>query len=149
MTTAVIIGYVSLFAVAIQTGIIMIEFIREALAHRAENAILHGRRRRGLRGAAAAEADDGGHDGSRVAADHAVERIGDGHRQADRDADLRRDDQLDDLRALLIPCLFAIGEDIRRRWPERFPVRHAPHGWQESHWYERSSCWDFASPLLH
>ena len=32
MTTAVIIGYVSLFAVAIQTGIIMIEFIREALA---------------------------------------------------------------------------------------------------------------------
>ncbi len=34
MTTAVIIGYVSLFAVAIQTGIIMIEFIREALANR-------------------------------------------------------------------------------------------------------------------
>jgi copper/silver efflux system protein len=34
MTTAVIIGYVSLFAVAIQTGIIMIEFIREALAQR-------------------------------------------------------------------------------------------------------------------
>ncbi|MSO30206.1 MAG: efflux RND transporter permease subunit [Acidobacteria bacterium] len=34
MTTAVIIGYVSLFAVAIQTGIIMIEFIRDALAHR-------------------------------------------------------------------------------------------------------------------
>jgi Cu(I)/Ag(I) efflux system membrane protein CusA/SilA len=36
MTTAVIIGYVSLFAVAIQTGIIMVEFIREALAHRRE-----------------------------------------------------------------------------------------------------------------
>ena len=36
MTTAVIIGYVSLFAVAIQTGIIMIEFIREALARRTE-----------------------------------------------------------------------------------------------------------------
>jgi len=34
MTTAVIIGYVSLFAVAVQTGIIMIEFIREALANR-------------------------------------------------------------------------------------------------------------------
>jgi Cu(I)/Ag(I) efflux system membrane protein CusA/SilA len=33
-TTAVIIGYVSLFAVAIQTGILMIEFIREALAQR-------------------------------------------------------------------------------------------------------------------
>ena len=36
MTTAVIVGYISLFAVAIQTGIIMIEFIREALAHRTE-----------------------------------------------------------------------------------------------------------------
>jgi Cu(I)/Ag(I) efflux system membrane protein CusA/SilA len=36
MTTAVIIGYVSLFAVAIQTGIIMIEFIREALRHRTD-----------------------------------------------------------------------------------------------------------------
>jgi Cu(I)/Ag(I) efflux system membrane protein CusA/SilA len=37
MTTAVIIGYVSLFAVAIQTGIIMIEFIRDALARRTED----------------------------------------------------------------------------------------------------------------
>jgi Cu(I)/Ag(I) efflux system membrane protein CusA/SilA len=24
----------------------------------------------------------------------------------------------------LIPCLFAIGEDIRRRWPERFRVEY-------------------------
>jgi copper/silver efflux system protein len=36
MTTAVIIGYVALFAVAIQTGIIMIIFIRQALARQAE-----------------------------------------------------------------------------------------------------------------
>ena len=36
MTTAVIIGYISLFAVAIQTGIIMIEFIREALRNRTD-----------------------------------------------------------------------------------------------------------------
>ena len=34
MTTAVIIGYIALFAVAIQTGIIMIIFIRQALANR-------------------------------------------------------------------------------------------------------------------
>jgi copper/silver efflux system protein len=34
LTTAVIIGYISLFAVATQTGIIMIEFIREALRSR-------------------------------------------------------------------------------------------------------------------
>jgi Cu(I)/Ag(I) efflux system membrane protein CusA/SilA len=39
MTTAVIIGYVSLFAVAIQTGIIMIEFIREALANRGQTQL--------------------------------------------------------------------------------------------------------------
>ena len=36
MTTAVIIGYIALFAVAIQTGIIMIIFIRQALARRTE-----------------------------------------------------------------------------------------------------------------
>jgi Cu(I)/Ag(I) efflux system membrane protein CusA/SilA len=36
MTTAVIIGYVALFAVAIQTGIIMVVFIHQALARRAE-----------------------------------------------------------------------------------------------------------------
>jgi Cu(I)/Ag(I) efflux system membrane protein CusA/SilA len=36
MTTAVIVGYISLFAVAVQTGIIMIIFINEALAHRPE-----------------------------------------------------------------------------------------------------------------
>jgi hypothetical protein len=34
MTTAVIIGYISVFAVAVQTGIIMVIFIREALDHR-------------------------------------------------------------------------------------------------------------------
>jgi Cu(I)/Ag(I) efflux system membrane protein CusA/SilA len=32
MTTAVIIGYISLFAVAVQTGVLMVAFIREALA---------------------------------------------------------------------------------------------------------------------
>ena len=36
MTTAVIIGYISLLAVAVQTGIIMVEFIRQALADRTE-----------------------------------------------------------------------------------------------------------------
>jgi len=34
MTTAVIIGYIALLAIAIQTGIIMVEFIREALRNR-------------------------------------------------------------------------------------------------------------------
>jgi len=36
MTTAVVIGYIAVLAVAIQTGIIMIVFIRDALARRAE-----------------------------------------------------------------------------------------------------------------
>jgi Cu(I)/Ag(I) efflux system membrane protein CusA/SilA len=36
MTTAVIVGYISLFAVAVQTGIIMIIFINDALAHRTQ-----------------------------------------------------------------------------------------------------------------
>ena len=36
MTTAVIIGYISLLAVAVQTGIIMVVFIRQALANRTE-----------------------------------------------------------------------------------------------------------------
>jgi Cu(I)/Ag(I) efflux system membrane protein CusA/SilA len=36
MTTAVIVGYISLFAVAVQTGIIMVIFIRGALDHRKE-----------------------------------------------------------------------------------------------------------------
>jgi Cu(I)/Ag(I) efflux system membrane protein CusA/SilA len=34
MTTAVIVGYISVFAVAVQTGIIMVIFIREALDHK-------------------------------------------------------------------------------------------------------------------
>lgn len=37
MTTAVIIGYIAVFAVAIQTGIIMIEFIRQALTHKTDS----------------------------------------------------------------------------------------------------------------
>ncbi len=38
MTTAVIVGYISLFAVAVQTGIIMVTFIRSALDRRAAGA---------------------------------------------------------------------------------------------------------------
>jgi Cu(I)/Ag(I) efflux system membrane protein CusA/SilA len=37
ITTAVIVGYISLFAVAVQTGIIMVIFIHAALAHRRED----------------------------------------------------------------------------------------------------------------
>jgi Cu(I)/Ag(I) efflux system membrane protein CusA/SilA len=37
MTTAVIIGYISLFAVAVQTGVLMVAFIREALHRKTED----------------------------------------------------------------------------------------------------------------
>ena len=37
MTTAVIIGYIAIFAVAVQTGIIMVIFIRQALDHKPES----------------------------------------------------------------------------------------------------------------
>jgi Cu(I)/Ag(I) efflux system membrane protein CusA/SilA len=47
MTTAVMVGYISLFAIAVQTGIIMVVFIRDALAHKPEgdsyiDAVIHG-----------------------------------------------------------------------------------------------------------
>jgi Cu(I)/Ag(I) efflux system membrane protein CusA/SilA len=47
MTTAVIIGYISLFAVAVQTGVLMVTFIREALDRRTaeqsfEDAVIEG-----------------------------------------------------------------------------------------------------------
>ena len=103
MTTAVIIGYVSLFAVAIQTGIIMIEFIREALANRTADqsymdAVVEGSVRE-----ASTEADDRRDDSPRLAAHHVVHRFWDGYHTADRDADVRGNDQLDDLRAVPDP----------------------------------------------
>jgi Cu/Ag efflux pump CusA len=86
MTTAVIIGYVSLFAVAIQTGIIVIEFIRDALAKRTEDqtymdAVVEGSVAR-LRPKLMTVA---------------TTVLG-----------------LLPIMLFLIPCLFAIGEDIRR-----------------------------------
>src|SRR5437773_11760900 len=47
MTTAVIIGYISLFAVAVQTGVLMVAFIREALDRKTdtqsfEDAVIDG-----------------------------------------------------------------------------------------------------------
>lgn len=124
MTTAVIIGYVSLFAVAIQTGIIMIEFIREALAHRTPtqsymDAVVEGsvaRLRPKLMTVATTVlgllpvmfATGSGMDITKpIAAPTFGGMI------------------TSTVYVLfLIPCLFAIGEDIRNRWPDRFTSRH-------------------------
>ncbi len=120
MTTAVIIGYVSLFAVAIQTGIIMIEFIREALAHRTPeqsyiDAVIEGsvaRLRPKLMTVATTVlgllpimfASGSGMDITQPIATPTFGGMISSTIYV----------------LFLIPCLFAIGDDIRRRWPERF-----------------------------
>ena len=120
MTTAVIIGYVSLFAVAIQTGIIMIEFIREALANRTPeqtymDAVVQGsvaRLRPKLMTVATTVlgllpimfASGSGMDITQPIATPTFGGMISSTIYV----------------LFLIPCLFAIGEDLRRRWPARF-----------------------------
>jgi Cu(I)/Ag(I) efflux system membrane protein CusA/SilA len=120
MTTAVIIGYVSLFAVAIQTGIIMIEFIREALAKRSEtqsyvDAVVNGSVMR-LRPKLMTVAT------TVLGLLPIMLFTGSG-------LDITKPIATPTFGGMisstiyvlfLIPCLFAIGEDIRRRWPTRF-----------------------------
>ena len=100
MTTAVIIGYISLFAVAVQTGIIMVIFIREALDHRKPGQSLHRRGHRRIGDAAAAEADDRGHHRAVAAARDVLERRGHGDHEADRRAEHRRHGHLQPSRAV-------------------------------------------------
>jgi Cu(I)/Ag(I) efflux system membrane protein CusA/SilA len=123
MTTAVIIGYVSLFAVAIQTGIIMIEFIREALANRRPeqsyiDAVIEGSVAR-LRPKLMTVATTvlgllpimfSSGSGMDITQPIATPTFG-GMISSTIYV------------LFLIPCLFAIGDDIRRRWPERFGQR--------------------------
>ena len=128
MTTAVIIGYVSLFAVAIQTGIIMIEFIREALAPNrlAEqsymDAVVQGSVAR-LRPKLMTVAETtvlgllpimfASGSGMDITKPIATPTFG-GMISSTIYV------------LFLIPCLFAIGEDIRRRGPEWFVRKAVP-----------------------
>jgi len=119
MTTAVIIGYVSLFAVAIQTGIIMIEFIRDALAHRTGSqsyvdAVVQGSVAR-LRPKLMTVATTvfgllpimlSSGSGMDITQPIATPTFG-GMISSTIYV------------LFLIPCLFAIGHDIRQRWPAR------------------------------
>jgi Cu(I)/Ag(I) efflux system membrane protein CusA/SilA len=125
MTTAVIIGYVSLFAVAIQTGIIMIEFIREALAKRTGTqsymeAVVEGSVAR-LRPKLMTVAT------TVLGLLPIMFSTGSG-------LDITKPIATPTFGGMisstiyvlfLIPCLFAIGADIRNRWPERFAARPA------------------------
>ena len=127
MTTAVIIGYVSLFAVAIQTGIIMIEFIRDALAHRTDqqsymDAVVEGSVAR-LRPKLMTVATTvlgllpimlSSGSGMDITQPIATPTFG-GMISSTIYV------------LFLIPCLFAIGEDIRRRWPQHFRLVPRPH----------------------
>lgn len=128
MTTAVIIGYVSLFAVAIQTGIIMIEFIREALARRAPTqsymeAVVEGSVTRlrpklmtvgttvlGLLPIMFATGS-----GMDITKPIATPTFG---------GMITSTVYV----LFLIPCLFAIGDDLRQRWPQRFGARTTAPG---------------------
>jgi hypothetical protein len=126
MTTAVIIGYVSLFAVAIQTGIIMIEFIREALATRTPDqtymdAVVQGSVAR-LRPKLMTVATTvfgllpimfSSGSGMDITQPIATPTFG-GMISSTIYV------------LFLIPCLFAIGEDIRRRRPEWFVRKVVP-----------------------
>jgi Cu(I)/Ag(I) efflux system membrane protein CusA/SilA len=119
MTTAVTIGYIALFAVAIQTGIIMIIFIRQALGRRRSDetymdAVLDGsvlRLRPKLMTVAATTLSllpimlSNG-PGMEIMKPIATPTIG---------GMLSSTIYV----LFLIPCLFAIGEDIKRVWRER------------------------------
>lgn len=124
MTTAVIIGYVSLFAVAIQTGIIMIEFIREALAQRTAvqsymDAVVEGSVAR-LRPKLMTVAT------TVLGLLPIMFSTGSGMDITKPIATPTFGGMISSTVYVLflIPCLFAIGEDIRRRWPERFRPRY-------------------------
>jgi Cu(I)/Ag(I) efflux system membrane protein CusA/SilA len=119
ITTAVIVGYISLFAVAVQTGIIMVIFIRTALDNRKENqsyieAVVEGsaaRLRPKLMTVAAIVLSllpvmlaTGA--GSEIMKPIAAPSIGGMVTSS--------------LHVLFMtPCLFVIGEDIRRWWERR------------------------------
>lgn len=122
LTTAVIVGYIALFAIAIQTGIIMIVFIRQALATRAAqqsyvDAVIDGsvlRLRPKLMTVAATVLSllpvmlSGGQ-GMELMKPIATPTIG---------GMLSSTVYV----LILIPCLFAIGEDWRRWRVSRMPI---------------------------
>jgi len=117
MTTAVIVGYVSLFAIALQTGIIMIEFIRQALAQRTEeqsyvDAVVEGSVAR-LRPKLMTVAT------TVLSLLPIMLSTGSG-------LDITKPIATPTFGGMisstiyvlfLIPCLYAIGDDVRRRWP--------------------------------
>jgi copper/silver efflux system protein len=120
MTTAVIVGYISLFAVAVQTGIIMVIFIREALAHKTPeqsytDAVVAGstlRLRPKLMTVAAIilsllPIPFSSGPGMEIMKPIAVPSIG-GMISSTIHV------------LFMTPCLFVIGEDIRRAWQRRF-----------------------------
>lgn len=138
MTTAVIIGYIALFAVAIQTGIIMIIFIRQALKRRTEGtsymvAVIEGsvaRLRPKLMTVACATLSllpimilNG--PGMEIMKPIATPTIG-GMISSSIYV------------LFLIPCLFAIGQDMKR-WRQPVPPLTLRNFWRLKTWKLRAS----------
>ncbi len=128
MTTAVIIGYISLFAVAVQTGVLMVTFIREALDRRTpeqsfEDAVIDGSVNR-LRPKLMTVATIvlslslipfSSGPGMEIMKPIAAPSIGGMVSST--------------LHVLFMtPCLFVIVEDVRRYWQKRQAVRKEPVG---------------------
>jgi Cu(I)/Ag(I) efflux system membrane protein CusA/SilA len=128
MTTAVIIGYVSLFAVAVQTGIIMVEFIREAVARRPAgqpylDAVVEGSVAR-LRPKLMTVAT------TVLGLLPIVLSTGSGLDITEPIATPTLGGMITSTIYVLflIPCLFAIGADLRARWPRRLAPSAAMAG---------------------
>jgi Cu(I)/Ag(I) efflux system membrane protein CusA/SilA len=116
MTTAVIIGYISLLAVAVQTGIIMVEFIHQALADRTDgqsyiDAVMEGSVAR-LRPKLMTVAT------TVLGLTPIMLSTGSGMDITKPIATPTFGGMISSTVYVLflIPCLFAIGDDIRRRW---------------------------------
>ena len=98
LSTAVWVGFIALYGIAVETGVVMVIYLHEALDKKLDQRPLHraGHLRRHLRGggaAAAAQADDRGRGPDRPGADHVVHR----HRRRRDEADCRADDRRHDL----------------------------------------------------
>ena len=119
MTTAVVIGYISLLAVAVQTGIIMVEFIHQALAKRTKeqtyvDAVVEGSVAR-LRPKLMTVAT------TVLGLIPIMLATGSGMEITQPIATPTFGGMISSTVYVLflIPCLFVIGDDIRRRWSSR------------------------------
>ena len=100
-SVAVWVGYIALFGIAVETGVVMVIYLHEALDQKiaaggVTNQDIEAGNDRRRRAAAQAETDDGGGRDAESGADPVGERDRLGCDETDRGADRRRHDHLDD-----------------------------------------------------